>query len=71
MTVAQRITGHADEMADDNPWSRSKSGDLARIGEGALTDKRVNRLTHADFIAYTQGRRREGAGPAPTARAAR
>ncbi len=57
MTVAQRITGHTDEMADDNPWSRSKSADLARIGEGALADRRVDRLTVL-FIAPVSSRRR-------------
>jgi len=67
MTVAQMITWYASQMAEDNPWGRSKSADLARIGEGALADKRVDRLTHADFIAYTQGRRKEGAGPATAA----
>lgn len=64
MTVAQMITWYSGQMAADNPWGRSKTADLTRIGDGALADKRVDRLTHADFIAYTQGRRKEGAGPA-------
>lgn len=64
MTVAQMITWYCGQMAADNPWGRSKSADLTRIGNGALADKRVDRLTQADFIAYTQGRRKEGAGPA-------
>lgn len=67
MTVAQMITWYAGQMATDNPWGRSKTADLARIGDGALADKRVDRLTHADFIAYTQGRRKEGAGAATAA----
>ncbi len=56
MAVAQRITGYAGEMADDNPRGRSKSADLARIGEGALADRRVDRLTVL-FIAPVSSRR--------------
>lgn len=67
MTVAQMITWYSGQMAADNPWGRSKTADLARIGDGAIADMRVDRLTHADFIAYTQGRRKEGAGPATAA----
>jgi integrase len=67
MTVAQMIDWYSGQMAADNPWGRSKKADLARIGEGAIADKRVDRLTRADFIAYTQGRRQEGAGPATAA----
>lgn len=67
MTVAQMITWYSGQMAADNPWGRSKTADLLRIGTGALADKRVDRLGHADFIAYTQGRRAAGAGPATAA----
>lgn len=67
MTVAQMITWYSGQMATDNPWGRSKTADLTRIGDGPLADKRVDRLTHADFIAYTQGRRKAGAGPATAA----
>jgi integrase len=67
MTVAQMIDWYSGQMAADNPWGRSKKADLARIGKGAIADKRVDRLTRADFIAYAQGRRQEGAGPATAA----
>lgn len=53
ITVAQMITWYSAHMATDNPWGRSKTADLVRIGDGALADKRVDRLTHTDFIAYT------------------
>ncbi len=57
MTAAQRITGYAGEMAKDNPLGRSKNADLARIGDGALADKRVDRLTFL-FITPASSRRR-------------
>jgi len=64
MTVAEMITWYRGQMSQDNPWGRSKTADLTRIGDGPLADKRVDRLTHADFIAYIQGRRKAGAGAA-------
>ncbi len=67
MTVAQMIDWYSGQMATDNPWGRSKKTDLARIGAGAIADKRVDRISRADFIAYIQGRRQEGAGPATAA----
>ncbi len=64
MTVAQMFTWYSAQMAADNPWGRSKTADLARIRTSDLSDKRVDRLTQGDFIAYVQQRRKAGAGPA-------
>lgn len=67
MTFAKMIDWYSGQMAIDNPWARTKKTDLARIGAGAIADKRVDRTSRADFIAYIQGRRQQGAGPATAA----
>lgn len=64
MTVEQMIEWYVRRERPDKPWGRTKKADLARMKAGALAGKRVDQLTRSDFIAYTEQRRRAGAGPA-------
>ncbi len=64
MTVEQMIEWYQTRERTDKPWGRTKRTDLARMKAGALAGKRVDQLTRADFIAYTEKRRSDGAGPA-------
>lgn len=62
MTVGELIEWY--EARKREPWGRTKTSDLAKLKAGALKDKRTDRLTRQDFIAFIEQRRREGAGPA-------
>jgi integrase len=64
MTVEQMIQWYQERERPDKPWGRTKRADLARMKAGPLARKRVDQLTRADFIEYTEWRRSEGAGPA-------
>ena len=64
MTVDQMIEWYQGRERPDKPWGRTKRADLARMKAGPLSGKRADQLTRADFIAYTEWRRAEGAGPA-------
>lgn len=64
MTVEQMIEWYEGRERPDAPWGRTKRADLARMKAGALAGKRVDLLTQGDFIAYTEKRRADGAGPA-------
>ncbi|MGV8955727.1 MAG: hypothetical protein ACOH2M_31830, partial [Cypionkella sp.] len=64
MTLAEMITWYQGLQAKESPWGRTKTTDIGRIKAGALAGHRVDRLTQADFIDYTRGRRAEGAGAA-------
>jgi integrase len=67
MTVEEMIAWYVQRERADQPWGRTKKADLARLKAGALADKRVDRLSRPDFIAYIERRRAEGAGPATAA----
>lgn len=64
MTVAEMVTWYEARERPAEPWGRTKRTDLKRIREGGLAGKRVDLLTKQDFIAYVEGRRDAGAGPA-------
>lgn len=61
MTVGEMAAWYEDRSTD---WARTKTTDIRRIKAGGLAARRVDQLTRQDFIAYTEGRRRAGAGPA-------
>lgn len=63
MTVGEMVAWYESRERKDEPWGRTKRADLARLKLGILADKRADRLTAADFIAYIDGRRDQGAGP--------
>lgn len=67
MTVDEMIAWYVQRERADQPWGRTKKADLARLKAGTLADKRVDRLTRPDFIAYIERRRADGAGPATAA----
>ena len=64
MTVAEMVAWYEGRERTDQPWGRSKRADLARVKAGSLADRLVHKLTKQDFIAYTEQRRKSGAGPA-------
>jgi len=63
MTVGQMITWYEGKEDAGDPWSRTKRADLKKLRLGEMADKRADRLTPADFIAYIRARREGGAGP--------
>lgn len=62
MTVGELIGWY--ELRKREPWGRTKTLDLAKLKAGALKDKRSDRLTRQDIIAFIEQRRLDGAGPA-------
>lgn len=64
MTVGDMVAWYERRERKDEPWGRMKKGGLARLKTCALKDKRVDMLTRGNIIAYIDGRRDAGAGPA-------
>jgi integrase len=64
MTLGELVAWYEARERSDQPWGRTKRADLARLRVGPLADRRVDSLTRQDFIAYVEGRRKDGAGPA-------
>ena len=64
MTVGEMVGWYEGRERPGEAWGRTKKADIARVKAGGLKDKRVDRLTRQDFIAYIEERRRSGAGPA-------
>lgn len=64
MTLGDMVAWYEGREREGEPWGRTKKADLARLKLGPLKDKRADTLTRADFIAYIDGRRDGGAGPA-------
>lgn len=64
MTLGQLVSWYEGRERPDEPWGRSKRADLARLKTCDLRDRKVEELGRRDFIAYVEGRRAAGAGPA-------
>jgi len=67
MTLGEMVAWYESREREAEPWGRTKKAELARLKVGPLKDKRSDAITRADFIAYIDGRRMEGAGPATAA----
>ena len=67
MTLGELVAWYEARERADQPWGRTKRADLARLRAGPLAARRVDALTRQDFIAYVEGRRQAGAGPATAA----
>ncbi|HEY0504270.1 MAG TPA: site-specific integrase [Lysobacter sp.] len=67
MTLGDMVAWYEGREREGEPWGRTKKADLARLKLGPLRDKRADMLARSDFIAYIDGRRKEGAGPATAA----
>lgn len=64
MTLGDMVAWYEGREREGEPWGRTKKADLARLKVGSLKDKRADTLSRGDFIAYIDGRRKAGAGPA-------
>ncbi|WP_426281701.1 integrase [Lysobacter soli] len=67
MTLGDMVAWYEGREREGEPWGRTKKADLARLKVGPLREKRADMLTRSDFIAYIDGRRDTGAGPATAA----